>query len=393
MKNKIKKKSVVYKITISVIILFFLDQCTLINITTSDIFKPSYYINSKQLSQKITSEKYELVPVNGTFPVLFDSIKNEFYVKNENGLIKYDSVGNIIISADLPKEYSSTSEFENFIPYVIVEKGVYDFTSDKLVYKELSKILNFKNEMSEQEFNDAFEKNYKAADIVIYDSEFYVEHKRMCTPMYFRIGGNWTLLYSKTDAYRYTHQDNQGIDDIIIGRVDHMDFPAKFNNTGLTVLKDNKNGIYSTIQNVEKVTDEYFQTFVKLKLNEENFNYSTSNEVSLASRKKESFDNDKYYLGIPSFIAPDFINIGYYKIEFNNENLYFKEKALKQFGHLKCTTETYLYEVPTRFRKKTKVAFLYYGLDLGGNYDSSTGVTDQIIKNNGLYIIRPKKSK
>ena len=60
---------------------------------------------------------------------------------------------------------------------------------------------------------------------------------------------------------------------------------------------------------------------------------------------------------------------------------------------MKCETETYLYESPLLSRSKAKVAFLHYGLDLGGSYDNNTGITTSDIKNNGLYIIRPKNKK
>ena len=394
MQNLFTNKSLLNKIIILLILLFFLDRCSLINITTSDLFRPSYYKDFKCLTENISSENYELVLVkNGTFPILFDSIKNEYYVKTENGLAKFDSNGKVVISANLADEFSSTTDFENFIPYVFVDKGVYDFTGDKLGFKAFSKIINNKNDMSDEEYFDVFLKNYNEAEIVVYEKEFYLENERMCTPMYFRVGNNWILMYSQTNDNRFSHPGNYGFPDITIGQVDYNGYPAKYNNTGLIVLKDHKNAIYSTIQIAEKITDEYFNKYFGTSLKEKNLNYNTSNEVSLVSRKKERFLDGKYYFNIPNWIAPDFINEGYYQIKFNNENLYFKEKAWKKFGQLKCETETYLYESPLLSRSKAKVAFLHYGLDLGGSYDNNTGITTSDIKNNGLYIIRPKNKK
>jgi hypothetical protein len=50
----------------------------------------------------------------------------------------------------------------------------------------------------------------------------------------------------------------------------------------------------------------------------------------------------------------------------------------------------YLYELPKNLRKNTKVAFLDYDLNLGGYRNDSTGMTDPIIKNTGIYMIRLK---
>ena len=143
----------IYIIFLVLIISFvaFLDRCTTINITTADVFRPNSYQKFKELPQNPQSQNYEIVLAEGDFPVLYDSIRNEFYLKNHQGLSKYDASGNLLISNDLKNEkYTSIFDFSNFIPYVFAEKGVYDFSGKKMIFIPFSKVLNYDNELSNQ---------------------------------------------------------------------------------------------------------------------------------------------------------------------------------------------------------------------------------------------------
>lgn len=50
--------------------------------------------NFKRLAnplERVRSKNYEITSIKGTLPILYDSIKNQFYLKNEKGLTKLDN--------------------------------------------------------------------------------------------------------------------------------------------------------------------------------------------------------------------------------------------------------------------------------------------------------------
>ncbi|WP_264550606.1 hypothetical protein [Flavobacterium sp. N2038] len=385
-----KKTTTMLLVVLVIFILLIIEKCSLNNLSTADFFRPKAYKNFKGLQDRVQSSDYEIVPVTGDFPILFDSIKNEFYIANKRGLTKIDANGNVMFSADLQNEkYTSVFDFANFSPYVFAEKGVYDFSGDQLEYCVFSKILNAENEINDLDFKSIFEKYYKEAELVIYDTGRNIDFKRDCVPMYFKVKNQWILLFSQKGDYRFTHQLTLDVDDII-GQIDFENFPAKFSDKRLMVLKDHKNGVYSTKQIGNKIDDKYLDTYYTQILKERKFNYQTSNEFKLLSYKKEAYYYKGNYWDLPEWINPSFICTGYFQLTYNNEKLFFKEKAIKYFLEPKSRYDLYLYELPVHLRKNTKVAFIDYDLDIGGYRNDSTEIIEPIIKNTGLYIIRPK---
>ena len=363
--------------------MLFIEKCSLVNLSTSDIFRPKSYEKFKGLLDTIHSKSFEIVPIQGDFPILFDSIKNEFYLSNKNGITKIDASGNMVITAELLTEkQTSVFDFANFTPYVFSEKGVFDFSGDKLIYTPFSRIENFKNEINNADFKAVFEKYYDKAELVIYDTDRNIEIERACYPMYFKIKNEWILLFSQKGDYRFTNDT--------IGQRDFDKFPAKFNNKRLMVLKENENGIYSTKQVGEKVDEEYLKTYYGQILKERKFDYQTNNEIKIISHKKDSYYYTGGYFKFADWVCPSFLNTAYFQLTYNDENLFFKEKAVKYYSDTKCKKELYLYELPKKFRKKSKIAFLDYNLNLGSKLYPNGNIIP-IIKNNGLYLIRPKK--
>lgn len=374
-----------------IFILLFIEKCSLVNLSTADIFRPKTYQNFKGLQDTVQSGGYEIVPIEGDFPILFDSIKSEFYIANNRGLTKIDAQGNILFSADLLKEKNtSVFDFANFSPYVFTEKGVYDFSGNELKYEAFSKILNVENELSDSNFKALFEKYYQEAELVLYGTDRNIDFNRDCLPMYFKIKNQWVLLFSQKGDHRFTHQLSLDADDII-GQIDFENFPAKFSDKRLMVLKDHKNGIYSTQQVGIKIDDKYLETYFTQILKEQKLNYRTAHKFELLSHKKESYYYTGSYWNLPKWVAPSFLNTAYFELLYYKERLFFKEKVIKHFSNFKCKNELYLYEVPVNLRKKTKVAFIDYDLNIGGYVNDSTGIVDPIIKNAGLYMVRPRQ--
>ncbi len=379
------KKAIVTITILTIFTLLFIEKCSLINLSTADIFRPKSYKNFKGLLDTVQSKNYEIVLIDGDFPILYDSIKNEFYLSNKNGLTKIDANGNILFKANLSAEkYTTVFDFENFTPYVFTDRGVYDFTGDNLKYIPFSKIENLKNEISNFDFKNIFENYYRTAEVVIYDGDRNIDIERDCYPMYFKINNEWILLFSQKGDRRFTNDT--------IGQRNFESFPPKFSNNRLIVLKDFNNAVYSTKQISEKISDEYLATYIGQILKEQKLDYNSSNSIKMVSHKKDSYYFTGSYFDLPDWVSPSSICTAYFELNYNNEKLFFKEKALKYYSDYKSKNDLYLYELPQSMRNKSKLAFLDYDLDIGGHMDSLGNVIPEI-KNAGIYLIRPKEKK
>lgn len=387
------KKLTIISIISAALVLIFIDRCTTIDLTTADIFRPSSYENFKALKDRPQSEHYEIVPAKGDFPVLYDQSQNEFYLSNGQGLTKYDGDGNLIISNDLAhEEYTSIFDFANFVPYVFAKNGVYDFSGKRLIYYRFSEILNVKNEISDQEFKSIFETYYRTAELVLYDSDRNIEYGRDCYPMYFKIKNRWILLFSKKGDFRFSHQGSDNFENDTIGQIDFVGFPAKLSNKRLRVLKDAKNGVYSISKlGMEEITDDYLNKFYTQILPERKMDYGTDDNITLLSHRKDEYYSTGNVFSLPNWISPSFMNTGFYELKYNQEKLYFQEKAIKLFSEKNIQDNLFLYELPKNYRSRSKLAFLHYTLNVGGYMNDSTDLVEPIIKNAGLYIIKPKK--
>ena len=386
------KKITITIVLLVIVILVFIEKCSLINLSTADIFRPKECKNLKGLLDTIKSKNFEIVPLKADFPILFDSIRNEFYLSNKNGLTKIDAQGNIMFSDGLLKEkYTSVFYFNNFTPYFFSDNGVYDFSGDALKYIPFLPIENLKNEISPTDFNILFEKYYNSAEIVLYDTsnnrttnavnEVAIENNY---PIYFKIKNDWILMFYQKDYFKSENN--------IIGQYDLEKFPAKLGNKKLIVLKENKNNTYSTKKVSELINDEYLNTYKDIILKEKFFDYQTNNDTKIVSYKKESYYSRGSYLALPGWASESpFLNIAYFQLNFNNDTLFFKEQALKERSNSECTNEIYLYEIPKKFRNKTKVAFLNNDLNLGAYMDEDNNTVLEN-KSAGLYLIRPKKN-
>ena len=69
-------------------------------------------------------------------------------------------------------------------------------------------VLNYDNELSNQDFKRIFESYYKNAEIVAYDTNRNFDYKRECLPMYFKIKNEWILLFTQKGELRFSHIQN-----------------------------------------------------------------------------------------------------------------------------------------------------------------------------------------
>ena len=199
-------------------------------------------------------------------------------------------------------------------------------------------------------------------------------------------------MFSQKGDYRFSHQQNGDIENDTIGQIDFIGFPAKFSNQRLTVLKDAENGIFSIRQlGMEAISDKYLDTYYTQILKERKEDYQTDDKFKLLCYTKDEYYSSGNYFSLPSWVASSFMLTGFFRLTYRNENLYFKEKALKIGAGATIQNDLSIYELPKKFSTKSKVAFLLYDLNIGGYMNDSTDVVEPMIKNAGLYLVKPKK--
>ncbi|MEP0212065.1 MAG: hypothetical protein ABJD66_02540 [Cellulophaga sp.] len=331
--------------------------------------------------ERVRSKNYEITPIIGTLPILYDSIKNQFYLKNEKGLTKLDNQGNVMFSDDLSNEksYISTLDYNNFIPFVFTSKGVYDFSGKELIFMPFEEKLNIKNELSNSNFKSIFEENYNSADLVVYGNE--IEDETAKFRIYFRVDKKWILLLSqKGDYNQFRYPETFKKNANTTAQIDYSKFSSKFSNKKLIALKDNQRGLYSA-----KERDRNLNNYSTVVLKESKLDYKTTNELKMVAIKNKS------YYGLPAWMNHTFFKLAYFELNYKNEQLFFKGNTFKYnlVSNEITNKDFYLFELPKNMRDKTKVAFLDIKKYTGVEVDPRTNYLEPQIENTGIFIIKP----
>ena len=358
-------------VVLVITIMLFMDRCTPFNISNSDIFRSNRVNTSQSFNGPMIYDGYEIVPVPGSLPILYDSINSVFYVRNGKGLTKIDSRGKVLISDSLTHEkITSTFNFNNYLPFVFTQKGVYDFSTDLVEYQDIAEVHNVSNDLSDAAFKTLFERLYANAEMVVY------EHDNLCDryeyyPMYFYINDQWQVLYSQEGEYRFSHLNYGGLEKTIIGQIDFESFPAKLNNRKLIVLKDDKQKVYAT--GLDLKDDTFFDTYYTMILQERELDYQSDNSLEIISYKKIDYHYTGGYWPWPKWIGPSFTVDAYYRLSYHGEDLYFNSRTYKYYDQRGATDNIIFFQTPKIKGNKAEIAFL-------------------LEKHEGfkLYMIRPK---
>ncbi|WP_300675699.1 hypothetical protein [Soonwooa sp.] len=343
-------------LTLTLLVFLFLEKCTPNNLTTADIFRSSKLNDAPKFGKNLSFNHYKIEPVETYLPILYDSINNMFYLTNKNGLTKIDGNGNIIISDSLVSEKkTSTQDFINYIPYIFSLKGVYDYTGNARVFHPYKAILNEDQKMANSVYKTTFDDLYKNAEMVVYDTDRLRDPSGFY-PFYFLVNSEWTLLYSQEGEHRLSFENGEM--DNIYGKADLQGNPSKFNNKKLIVLKDDQKSAYSVQQQVKD--DTYFDTYFTEILQERKLDYQSDNRITRKSYKKLSYENVGNPFDLPDFMRATFKVKTYYELHYNNQKTYFTSETYQFEWQIEDKDDFYLFEVPKKFRNKTKVGFILY---------------------------------
>lgn len=351
-----KKKVMWLLIVLVIVVVLFMDRCTPIDISTADIFRSNRVIASPSFNDSMVYDTYEIVPVQGSLPILYDSISSVFYVRNGNGLTKIDSQGKVLLSDSLAHEkITSVFHFDNFIPFVFTNKGVYDFSAEQVKYQDIAEVYNESNDLCETAFKTLFQQLYSNSEMVVYEHDNLVDHAERY-PMYFYTNSQWILVYAQEGEYRFSHLNYGSLEKTIIGQIDFENFPAKFNNRKLIVLKDEKQKIYATRLLSD---DDYYDTYHTQILEDRDLNYKTDNSLDVVSYKKIDYYYTGGYFTLPKWVRPSFLVEAYYKLSYEGETLYFNSKTIKYNGDRTVKENVNFFQTPKIKGYEQKIAFLF----------------------------------
>lgn len=342
-------------IVLVIAVVLFMDRCTPVDISTADIFRSNRVNTSPSFNGSMVYKEYEIVPIQGSLPVLFDSVNRVFYLRNGNGLTKIDSRGKVLLSDSLAQEkVTSVFHFNNFIPFVFTNKGVYDFSAEQVEYQDIAEVYNENNELSDKAFKTLFQQLYSNSEMVVYEHDNLLDNTERY-PMYFYMNNQWTLLYSQEGEYRFSHLNYGNLEKTIIGQIDFESFPAKFNNRKLIVLKDEKRKIYTTRALSD---DDYYDMYYTQILGERELNYKTDNSLDVVSYKKIDYHYTGGYYSLPKWVSPSFLVNAYYKLSYEGETLYFNSKTIKYNGDRTAKENIDFFQTPKIKGYEPKIAFL-----------------------------------
>lgn len=331
------------------LILLFLDRCTALNISSASLFKNKKFDTFKYLKDGISSDNFELVRIkNARYPILYDTIHNNFYINCHNGLYKINSKGEVIFKDSIfESENNTLTDFMNHSYYVFTENAVYDYSKQEIKAEKFLKSYNENGDLKVAEWSAIFKDLYKKATVVIYESDRYTYDKCHCYPIYFKVNNDWSVLYSGSFDSEFS-QSNFDYDNYI-GQVDLKNFPPKFNK--LIALRDNDRKMFSDKKNTD---DDFLEMYYTVHADEQKLDYHSKDKLEKLFFYKEIIDSEAAYTSVPL----SFGGIAYYELKIDNQPIYFKEHASKDVGWGKFESNLYLFQVPEKVRSKTQVRFL-----------------------------------
>lgn len=166
-------------------IIFILQQCTPLNITSASIFKSSKLEAYPYLKEGVKSDNFTFHRLPGRFPpaITYNAEHNFFLVDGYQYFKKLDANENEVIS--IKKGENLT--LANFTYYLFSNNGVYDLSEEDIKEVKFSKIINEDRLLGFKAWIKLFDTYYQAARVVVYGEKLPYD-KGKGFPVYFKIG-------------------------------------------------------------------------------------------------------------------------------------------------------------------------------------------------------------
>jgi hypothetical protein len=353
----------VQTIIIALLIVFLLQQCTPINITSASAFRSSKFDTYKYLKDGVESENYVMQQLSGHFSpsVTYQAEHNFFILESINSIknkavfcfTKLDSNGNELVTISSEEQM----ELPEFTHYVFSQTGIYDLSKKEVKEEPFKEIVNQDRLLEPKAWIKLFDEYYKAAQVVIFGGELSNKNNKGF-PVYFRIEGQWIKLFTKENELR-AYDDEDAL------KHNYKGYPAKFTRT--FVLKDPRQKTFSNGESEGMIYEKNMYNY--------SFKYSHKSKIKSLHFNKELVYDNIAYTTIPILFG----GIAYYRLKINGDVLYFKESAIKPL-FLPLQNHFHWYILPDAYFKNSDVSFLE--LKYPSNLNESGS--------NGLYIIKRK---
>lgn len=317
------------------------------------------------LSQPVQNDTYKIerVTQNTWNEIRYDPV-NDFYLIAQNEKItKLNNKGEVTFSLNLnEKDINNTPDFMDYhrpSHFVISWYGIYDLSKEKPYLEKFETQLNTDGKMEWEEWIKRFENLYNTAETVLWGYRKALDAS-MSHPLYFKINGNWTVLYTLKNVSQINSNDT-----FIQFRPNYKQDYVQDKFQKLYLLKDVKNGGAFSDYN------SFNNTYTNSDYAEEKMEYGKEANLGTISFKKEVYNEVPY-----SFLPAQFGGTAVNKLSIGNSTLTFKTKAIKGAGFSSEPLKNYIYlfTVPTKFKTENTLSFLYYKYPTNWNSGASEGV-------------------
>lgn len=205
-------KLMVY-IILAVLLILFLEQCTIVNVFSPPFFKKTKYDSYSYLKDGVESENYKIEYISNPYTafITYDSTNNYFFIAQAS-YRKIDRNGIEKIKID----YHEHLDNPLFTHYLFDKEGVYDFSKEKVEKEKFNEIINADYSLKTKEWEKLFSEYYQKAQVVVYGDNMDYEYY----PAYLKINNKWILFH--TPSYNKINKEYD------LG-IYFEGYPAKFN--------------------------------------------------------------------------------------------------------------------------------------------------------------------
>lgn len=368
MKNLKAKYFRIVMLCIGIFLAFILiDRFTIINLH----FGIKNSKNIPDLSQKIEDDFYiiERVTKGNWNEIRYDAENDYYIVAQDKNVTKLNHQGKVAFTLDLnEKDLAGMPDFMEYhrpSPYVISWYGIYDLSKDEPHLEKFDTQYNQDGAMASEEWLQKFNALYESSEVVLWGYKKALDKARS-HPLYFKQGEKWKILYTSRDISGIKTNGSFTGFKLKEGKGFISD---RFHR--LYLLKDIQDGdVYSDYNNFSNKDDntQYI---------EDQLEYGKEIIIQTIS-----FEKDKILDAPYSFIPAQFGGTVVHRMKLDDSNFVFKTKGIKGAGFQNLPLETfiYLFTVPTKFKSRAALNFLYYKYPTNWNSD----------ENEGVYVIRRK---
>ena len=346
-----------------ILLVFFVEKCTVINIVSSSLFKKSEYDSYTYLYEGVDNSNSEIVRISESpyNAVMYDDKENYFIVYGDYEIRKINSRG--VESFFIEKQ--DDVSYSNLGAYVFTDTIAYDLSQETIIKTKIKKIIQASNEQLKLPgFLNLLGQYYQKASTVVYANVDNYNAKNY--KVYLKIEEDWIGLY-------ISKNNSTGINFYSSGEIVKK-FPEKFQH--LLFMKNPVNNVYSTRssgnENFSSLPDELMLT------TEETLEYPINKKIDISFYQKEKKLGVIAYTGIPI----SFRGTAYFNLKIGKEEYKFKEMGAKNLGF---TLKHYIsyYVLPKKYVKNSEVSFL--------KVFPSSSLLETGSK--GLYVVRPMHNK